>query len=453
MAEWVLANEPPMDLWVVDIRRFSKVHQDKEWTRSRSLELYGKHYSISWPHEEHKSGRPYLKSPIFEKLKKQGACFGSKLGWERPNWFATGNLIPQDVYSFGRQNWFPFVAEEHRKVRESVAVFDQSSFAKFRVTGADSEMVLSRICANNVAKPEGTITYTQMLNSNGGIECDVTVARLSQDEYYIISGTGFRTRTDSWIRSQLYSTEEIELRDITEEWAVLSLMGPLSRKVLSKITPATCKMKFSPLVHAVILKINGHSVLALRITYVGELGWELHIPRSSAESVYKALMDEGKKYRIANAGYRAIESLRLEKGYREWGSDITSDNTPFEAGLGWAVKINSGTEFTGREALLYQQKKALKKMLACFTIDNTEVVLLGRETIIRNGEVSGWLSSGGWGYTLGKNIGYGYVRHPDGVDREYLDSGNYELEVATVRYECILHSGPLYDPGMIKVKQ
>ena len=453
LAEWVLANEPPMDLWVVDIRRFSKVHQDKEWTRSRSLELYGKHYSISWPHEEHKSGRPYLKSPIFEKLKKQGACFGSKLGWERPNWFATENLIPQDVYSFGRQNWFPFVAKEHRKVRESVAVFDQSSFAKYRVTGPDSEMVLSRICANNVAKPEGTITYTQMLNSKGGIECDVTAARLSQDEYYIISGTGFRTHTDSWIRSQLYSTEEIELRDITEEWAVFSLMGPLSRKVLSKITPSDLQNEVFPFGTCRNIEINGHSVLALRITYVGELGWELHIPRSSAESVYKALMDEGKKYGIANAGYRAIESLRLEKGYREWGTDITSDNTPFEAGLGWAVKINSGTEFTGRETLLYKQKKPLKKMLACFTIDDPEVVLLGRETIIRNGEVAGWLTSGGWGYTVQKNIGYGYVRHPDGVDREFLDSGSYELEVATVRYDCKLHLSPLYDPGMTQVKK
>ena len=453
LAEWVLAGEPPMDLWVVDIRRFSKVHQDKEWTRSRSLELYGKHYSISWPHEEHISGRPYLKSPIYEKLKNQGACFGSKLGWERPNWFAPENLRPQDVYSFGRQNWFPFVAEEHRKVRERVAVFDQSSFAKFRVTGADSESVLSRICANNVAKPAGSITYTQMLNSKGGIECDVTAARLSQDEYYIVSGTGFRTHTDSWIRNQLYSTEKIELKDITEEWAAFSLMGPLSRNVLSKITSSDLQNEVFPFGTCRTIEINGHSVLALRITYVGELGWELHMPRSSAESVYEALMNAGKKHGIVNAGYRAIESMRLEKGYCEWGTDITSDNTPFEAGLGWAVKINSGTEFTGREALLYKQKYPLKKMLACFTIDDPEVVLLGRETIIRNGEVAGWLSSGGWGYTVQKNIGYGYVRHPDGVDREFLNSGSYELEVATARYDCTLHSGPLYDPGMIQVKQ
>ena len=249
------------------------------------------------------------------------------------------------------------------------------------------------------------------------------------------------------------NNEKIQINDITEERAVFSLMGPLSRNVLSKITSSDLQNGNFPFGTCRKIEIKGHTVLALRITYVGELGWELHMPCNSAEPVYEALMDEGKKYGIVNAGYRAIESLRLEKGYREWGSDITSDNTPFEAGLGWAVKINSGTEFTGREKLLYKLKKPLKKMLACFTIDDPEVLLLGRETIIRNGEVAGWLTSGGWGYTMGKNIGYGYVRHPDGVDREFLDSGNYELEIATARYECILHSGPLYDPGMIKVKQ
>jgi 4-methylaminobutanoate oxidase (formaldehyde-forming) len=453
LSEWILAGEPPMDLWVVDIRRFSKLHQDIDWVRSRTLELYGKHYSLSWPHEEHQSGRPYLTSPIYEELKKQGACFGSKLGWERPNWFAPEGVTPHDVYSFGRQNWSPHVAEEHRTVREKVAVFDQSSFAKFRITGADSEKALSRICANNVAKLTGSIIYTQMLNSKGGIECDVTVTRLSENQYYLVSGTGFRTHTEAWVRSQLRGTENIKLEDITEEWATFSLMGPHSRDVLKQITSCDLQNESFPFGTCRSIEINGHSVLALRITYVGELGWELHMPRSAAKSVYEALMDAGKKYRIVNAGYRAVESLRLEKGYREWGSDITADNTPFEAGLGWAVKINSGIGFTGREALLYKLKQPLKKMLACFTIDDPEVLLLGRETILRNGEVSGWLTSGGWGHTVQKNIGYGYVRHPDGVDREHLNSGTYELEVATVRHPCTLQLGPLYDPEMLRVKQ
>ena len=459
LAEWIIAGEPPMDLWVVDIRRFSAIHRDETWVRNRTLELYGKHYTLSWPHEEHESGRPLLTSPIYEKLKKQGACFGSKLGWERPNWFAPEGVEPSDIYSYGRQNWFSHVGEEHRAVRERVAVFDQSSFAKFRIIGLDAEKALSRICANNVAKPTGALTYTQMLNSKGGIECDLTVARLADDEFYLVSGTAFRTHDAAWIRSQFLADEHVELQDITEDWATFSLMGPLAREVLAKITTDDLENESFPFGTCHTIDINDEfstnvpNVLALRVTYVGELGWELHMPRDSAEILYDALMEAGKDLAIVNAGYRAIESLRLEKGYRAWGTDITADTTPFEAGLGWAVKLKSGTDFIGRKALLSKQKQPLKKRLACFTINDPDVVLLGRETIYRNGEVVGWLTSGGWGYTVNKNIGYGYVRNPEGVDNEYFISGTYELEVATVRHSCKLQLGPLYDPKMERVRQ
>jgi len=459
LAEWILAGEPPMDLWVVDIRRFSNLHQNEDWVRNRTLELYGKHYTLSWPHEEHESGRPVLTSPIYEILKEQGACFGSKLGWERPNWFAPEEETAQDIYSYGRQNWFPHVGEEHRAVRERVALFDQSSFAKFRIIGTDAEKALNRICANNVAKPSGALTYTQMLNSKGGIECDLTVARLAKDEFYLVSGTGFRTHDSAWIRSQFLPDEKVELHDITEEWATFSLMGPLAREVLAQVTENDLENENFPFGMCRNIEIKEElapdvpTVLALRVTYVGELGWELHLPRDSADSVYDVLMESGKNSGIANAGYRAIESLRLEKSYRAWGADITADTTPFEAGLGWAVKLNSGTHFIGREALLAQQNKPLQKRLACFTIDDPDVVLLGRETIYRNGEVVGWLTSGGWGYTVNKNIGYGYVSNPEGVDNEYFISGTYELEVATVRHSCKLQLGPLYDPKMERVRQ
>ena len=461
LAEWVLAGEPPMDLWVVDIRRFSKIHQSEDWVSNRTLELYGKHYTLSWPHEEHESGRPFLTSPIYEKLKDKGACFGSKLGWERPNWFAPEGSEPyveaRDIYSYGRQNWFPYVGEEHRAVRERVAVFDQSSFGKFRIIGLDAEKALSRICANNVAKPPGALTYTQLLNSKGGIESDLTVARVAEDEFYLVSGTGFRTHDSAWIRSQFLPAEgslpeeKVELQDITEEWATFSLMGPLAREVLSEITESDLDNENFPFGTCRTIEIVGQNVLALRVTYVGELGWELHMPCDSAETVYDALMETGKNSGIVNAGYRAIESLRLEKGYRAWGEDITPDTTPFEAGLGWAVKLKSGTEFIGHGALLTQQKQPLKKRLACFTIDDPDIVLLGRETIFRNGEIVGWLTSGGWGYTVNKNIGYGYVRNPDGVDNEYLKTGTYELEIATARYACNLQIGPIYDPKMERV--
>jgi len=459
LAEWILAGEPPMDLWVVDIRRFSNLHKNEDWVRNRTLELYGKHYTLSWPHEEHESGRPVLTSPIYEHLKEQGACFGSKLGWERPNWFAPEDETAQDIYSYGRQNWFPHVGKEHRAVRERVALFDQSSFAKFRIIGTDAEKALNRICANNVAKPSGALTYTQMLNSKGGIECDLTVARLAKDEFYLVSGTGFRTHDSAWIRSQFLVDEKVELHDITEEWATFSLMGPLAREVLAQVTENDLKndnFPFGTCQNIVIkeeLSKEITNILALRVTYVGELGWELHMPRDSADSVYEVLMEAGKDSGISNAGYRAIESLRLEKSYRAWGADITADTTPFEAGLGWAVKLKSGTDFIGREALLSKQKQPLKKRLACFTINDPDVVLLGRETIYRNGEVVGWLTSGGWGYTVNKNIGYGYVRNPEGVDNEYFISGTYELEVATVRHSCKLQLGPLYDPKMERVRQ
>jgi 4-methylaminobutanoate oxidase (formaldehyde-forming) len=450
-------------LWVVDIRRFSGIHHDETWVRNRTLELYGKHYTLSWPHEEHESGRPYLTSPIYEKLKEQGACFGSKLGWERPNWFAPKGNEPdveaRDIYSYERQNWFPHVGEEHRAVREGVAVFDQSSFAKFRVIGVDAEKALSRICANNVAKPSGSLTYTQMLNSKGGIECDLTVARLADDEFYLVSGTAFRTHDAAWIRSQFLDDENVELLDISEDWATFSLMGPLAREVLSRVSEDDLDNDSFPFGACRTIEIKDKfaedipTVLALRVTYVGELGWELHMPRDSAENLYDALMESGKDFGIVNAGYRAIESLRLEKGYRAWAADITPDTTPFEAGLGWAVKLNSGTGFTGRDALLAQKKQALQKQLICLTIDDPDVVLLGRETILRNGKIAGWLTSGGWGYTVNKNIGYGYVRNPGGVDNDYINSGTYELEVAAVRHSCKLQHGPLYDPKMERIRK
>ena len=459
LAEWILSGEPPMDLWVADICRFSKIHQNGDWVRNRTLELYGKHYTISWPHEEHESGRPVLKSPIYEKLKAQGACFGSKLGWERPNWFAPENIEPHDVYSYGRQNWFQYVGQEHRSVREKVAVFDQSSFAKFRIIGRDAEIALSRICANNIAKPSGSLTYTQILNSKGGIECDLTVARLAEDEFYLVTGTGSRTHDKAWIQSRFLQEEKVELQDITEELTTFSIMGPLSRKVLMQVTendlsndnfpfgscrPIALKRQFAP---------DISNVLALRVTFMGELGWELHFPRNAAESIYDVLMESGKSFGISNAGYRAIESLRLEKGYRVWGEDITPDTTPFEAGLGWAVKLKSRTEFIGRKALLKQQKHPLKKRIACFTIEDPDIVLLGRETIFRNDKIVGWLTSGGWGYTVNKNIGYGYVRCSEGVDKDYLNSGTYKLGISTELHNCKLQLAPLYDPKMERIHQ
>ncbi len=452
LAEWVKNGAPPYDLWAADIRRFGQVHRDTNWVRTRTVEAYGKHYTMDWPHEEHSSARPTLASPLYETLKSQGACFGEKMGWERPNWFAAKGQEARDIYAFGRQNWFDAVGREHKAVREAAALFDQTSFAKFSLKGPDAAAALSWIASNDVDKPAGTLIYTQMLNDQGGIECDLTVVRLAIDEFYIVTGTGFATHDFDWIKRNIPAEMNCELINITQTRAVLSLMGPRARKVLGAATTDDVSNDGFSFGTAREITIAGCPVLALRITYVGELGWELHLPIEHARAVYGALMFAGAEFGLVNAGYRAIESCRLEKGYRAWGADIGPDHTPDEAGLGWAVKIRKNIPFKGREAVVAQRAEGVKKRLACFSVNDPDVVLLGRETIYRNGERVGWLTSGGYGYTCEKSIGYGYVRCEGGVDKTYLETGEYELEVATDRVKCTYEPVALYDPKMTRVK-
>lgn len=454
LAEWVHNGEPPYDLWPVDIRRFGRPHFDTDWVRTRTLEAYGKHYTMAWPSEEHSSGRPCRKSPLYELLKDAGACFGEKLGWERPNWFAdlAAGEKPEDEYSFGKQNWFGAVAKEHKATRETASLFDQTSFAKFILKGPDAEAALSWIAANDVAKPVGSLIYTQMLNDQGGIECDLTVARLKHDEYYIVTGTGFATHDFDWIQRNIPEGLNAQLVDVTSAYSVLSLMGPNARKVLQEVTRDDVSNDTFKFGKIKTIGIGGCPVRALRVTYVGELGWELHLPVEYATQVYTALVNAGQKHGLELAGYRAIESLRLEKGYRAWGSDIGPDHTPFESGLGWAVKLRKNIDFKGRSAAQKQKTDGVAKMLAGFAVDDPEVILLGRETIYRNGKRVGWLTSGGFGHTLGKPIGYGYIRNSEGVDAAFVESGEYELEVATERVKAHVHMEPFYDPKMERIK-
>ena len=452
LAQWVIDGEAPLDLWAVDIRRFAGMHRDRQWVLDRTLEAYGKHYTIAFPHEEYDSGRPRLVSPLYAKLKAQGAVFGSKLGWERPNWFAPAGVEPKDIYSMGRQNWFDAVGEEHRHVREAVGLFDQSSFAKYEMAGPDALKALDWLCANDIDKPVGRLTYTQLLNTRGGIEADLTVARLADDAFYIVTGTGFRTHDLGWIADHIPTGLDVTLRDVTEDFGTLSLMGPKARDVLAAVTEGDVSNAGFPFGHVREIVIAGHPVRALRVTYVGELGWELHMPIGGVGAVFDALMAAGAPFGIRPVGYRALESLRLEKGYRAWGSDITPNDTPLEAGLGWAVKLSKTTDFLGRGALEAARGAPRGKAFAGFTVDDPDIVLLGRETILRNGEPVGYLTSGGFGYTLGKAIGYGYVRRAEGLDDAYLMDGDYELVVAMERIPARIHLGPLYDPSATRVK-
>ena len=452
LAEWIVEGEPPMDLWVVDIRRFGKHHRSDDWVRARTLELYGKHYTIGWPHEEHRSGRPLARSPLYGELERAGACFGEKFGWERPNWFAATGEQPHDVYSFKRQNWFKAVGQEHKATRERVAVFDQSSFAKFLLVGKDAAKALSWICSNHIDKPVGSLTYTQMLNPKGGVECDVTVSRVADNEFYIVTGTAFATHDFAWIDGSIPDGLDARLFDVTSSFAALSVMGPKSRELLSKLSDDNLSNDGFPFGSCRDITVGGTPVRALRVTYVGELGWELHVATELALTLFQRLSATGRAYGLANAGYRAIESLRLEKGYLAWGSDIGPDYTPFEAGLGWAVKLKRDVDFVGRQALTALGSGPLTRRMTTFTVDDPSVVLLGRESIYRNDEPVGWLSSGGWGYTVETNIGYGYVRNSDGVTDEYLSGGEYSLEVATERIPCTIHRDVLYDSNMSRVK-
>ena len=450
LAEWVAGGEPPFDVWPVDIRRFGRGHADRDWVRTRTLEAYGKHYAMAWPFEEYRSGRPLRRSPLYERLCQQGACFGEKLGWERPNWFAAAGEEPVDRYGYGRQNWFAAVGREHRACRERVALFDQTSFAKFLLVGKDAERALSWLCANDVAKPPGSLVYTQMLNAKGGIECDLTVARLAHDRFYLVTGTGFATHDFDWIGRNIPDGLDAHLVDGTSAHAVLSLFGPAAREVLGALTDDAIDNDAFPFATWRRLRVAGAPLLALRVTYVGELGWELHVPVEFAATVYDALMEAGRAHGIANAGYRAIESLRLEKGYRAWGADIGPDHSPPMAGLGWAVKLKREIPFLGREALLDQRSRPLPRLLAGFAADS-DVVLLGRETIYRDGRRVGWLASAGYGHTIGRSIGYGYVRNETGVDRAYVLGGSYELEVADERVPATVFLEPPYDPKAARV--
>jgi sarcosine dehydrogenase len=451
LAEWILGDEPPMDLWPVDIRRFGGVHRDIAWVRERTLEMYGKHYTIVWPQEEYTSARPALTSPLYDTLKARGAVFGSKLGFERPNWYAPAGTDPTDGYSFARPNWFEAVAGEHRAVRERVGVFDQSSFAKLAVTGPDAEAALSWIAANDVRRPPGRLVYTTLLNRHGGIEADLIVARIAEEAYYLIIGTGFRTHDIAWIRRNIPDDLDVTLEDVTEDWGVLAVMGPHARAVLAGVTDDDVSAEALGYYHWREITVVGHALRALRLTFVGELGYELHMPRAAMADVYAALITAGTAYGIQDCGYRALESLRLEKGYRVWGADISPDSTPFEAGLAWSLKLATNVPFLGREAVAALAGAPLAKRLVGFAVDDPAVVLLGRETIYRDGVPVGHLTSGGYGHTVGKGIGYGYVRGP-AVDDAYLTSGSYELEVACERVPAEIALEPFYDPRAERIR-
>jgi glycine cleavage system aminomethyltransferase T/glycine/D-amino acid oxidase-like deaminating enzyme len=451
VAQWIIAGEPPMDLWPVDIRRFAPYHNNRAFLRARVSEALGLHYRMAWPNHEVESGRGLRQSPLHDRLAQRGACFGSKMGIERALWFARHGMPPVIEYSFGRQNWFDCHAAEHRAAREHVAVFDQTSFSKYLFTGRDAVHVLQRLCGNNIDVPVGTLVYTGLFNERGTFESDLTVGRLAEDTYYIISATAQAVRDCHWIRTHIHDDERACLVDVTSGYGVVGVMGPNARSLLSRVTDADLSLEAFPFSTAQRIGVGEYTALAVRITYVGELGWELHIPSDQMTGAYDALMEAGRPLGAANAGMYAINSLRLEKGYRAWGADISPDDTPLEAGLGFAVKFDKPVPFLGRAALLRQKEQGVRKRIVSFMLEDPKPMLWGGERIFRDGACVGYTTSGAYGHAVGGAVALGYVHHHGPVTAEVIKSARYVVDVAGTHIPARASLAPLYDPQNKKI--
>src|SRR5450759_5212598 len=377
-----------MDLWEVDIRRFMPFQRNRRYLYQRTTETLGLLYDMHWPFRQFETSRGVRRSPLHDRLAARNACFGEVAGWERPNWYAPAGVEPRYEYSYGRQNWFPYSAEEHRAVREGVGLFDQTSFGKILVQGRDAERALGRICASDIAGEPGRVVYTQWLNERGAIESDVTVTRLDADRFMVIT-TGTSTIRDlDWLRREIPDDAHVALTDVTSAEAVISVMGPRSRELLASLTDADLSNAAFPFGTAREIDLGMAFVRAARVTYVGELGWELYIPTEFATHVYDTIVAGGDAFGLRHAGYHALNSLRIEKAYRHWGHDITDEDTVLEAGLGFAVAWDKPGGFLGREALLRQRGSGLEgrvgglaRRLAAFTLTDPEPLMLHHEPI------------------------------------------------------------------------
>ena len=446
MAEWIIEGRPSLDIWRLDIRRLGAHHASQKYALDRSIEVYAHHYSMSWPYEEMKSARPLRMSPLYHRLKKMRAVFGEKSGWERPNWFAPKDAPPKDQLRWGLPNWFKHVGKEHQSVRTKAGIIDQTSFGKIEIKGPGALPFLQRITDNQMDKPVGSVTYTQMLNDKGGIECDLSVSRIGENHFYLVTGTAFIKHDLSWIQKHLPDDRSVTVNDVTSSKSCITLCGPQARNILKKLTMDDVSNEGFPYMTCKQITLGYAPVLAIRITYVGELGWELHLPVESALYVYDAIGEAGKSFGLVNAGYRCIESLRLEKGYRYWSGDISPEYTPYEAGLDFCVKLNKG-EFIGREALLAHKEKGITRRLCCLTLQTGPLMPVGKEAILDGDKVIGIVTSGGYGHTIKKPIAYGYLP----IDHSKPGT-RLQIEVAAKRYDATVEKEPLYDPENRKVK-
>lgn len=438
-AEWILEGRPSLDLWPLDVRRFSFHHTTRHFMGPRMVELYGHHYKLAPPGSEKISARGIRRSPFHDGLLARGAVMGSRGGWERPLWFAPEGVEPVDRPSFGRPNWFEQVGEEHRAVREGVGLVDQTSFAKFEIAGPGAFPLVQRLAVADMDKPVGTVTYTQLCNERGGIECDLTMARTGPDRWYVVTGSAFGAHDIGWIRDHAPTDGSVVLTDLTSARAVLNLCGPRARDVLAAAAGeddvTNERFRYG---RCRTITIGAAPLLAMRIGYTGELGWELHIPTEYAAHVAEVLREAGEPFAMRDVGYRAIDTLRMEKGYLYWSTDITPDTSPWEAGLDWRVDLDKG-DFIGRDALVRQRATGPTRRLRTFTLE-TMAYPVGGEAILAGDRVVGFTTSANFGHTVGRPVVYGYV--PVGE----LGRADWSVEVYGEAHRALCHERPLHDP-------
>jgi glycine cleavage system T protein len=459
LARWIVDGEPDLDLWKMDIRRFGSQYRSQQLTLARTYENYATYYDIHYPNEERQAARPLRVSPAYPEVAALGAVFGEKSMWERPNWFTPNEdgggvttraelegLRPR---GWAGEHWSPAIGAEALATRRAAGLFDESSFAKIAVEGPGAAAFLQRLCANDVDRPVGSIIYTSMLNRRGGIECDFTVTRLTEQRYLIVTGTAFGNHDLGWIRKQLAIGDDagVRVRDETSTWACIGLWGPMARQILQPLTKADLSNEAFPYLTVRELSIGEVPVLALRVTYVGELGWELYPPSEYGRALWTRLWEAGQAHGLVAAGYRAIDALRLEKGYRVWSSDITSEETPYEAGLGFAAKLDKGTDFIGREALVVAKAAGPKKRLRCLVFDDARSVALGNEPVRVDGAIVGRVTSGGYGFAVERSIAYGYLPPEQSA---IGTRGEVEVFGEWIGFEVVRE--PLWDPDGARIR-
>lgn len=452
-AAWIRDGRAPVDLWEVDVRRNMPFQRNRQYLQARVSESLGLLYATHFPFRQYETGRGVRKSAIHDRLVAAGACHGEAFGWERPNWYAPAGVEPVYEYSYGRQNWFEHSAAEHRAVREGVALFDQSSFAKFRLEGRDAAAVLNHVCANDIDVAPGRVVYTQWLNDRGGIEADLTVTRLADHVFMIISAAETEIRDFYWLKRHIPEAAHCVLTNVTSAMGVISIMGPRSRDLLQALTRDDLSHGGFPFATSREVEMGYGYVRASRITFVGELGWELYIPTEFMQDIYDRIVTAGADLGLVHAGYHALNSLRMEKAYRHWSHDITDEDSPLEAGLEFVIKFDKAGGFIGREALLAQRERGLSRRLLQLRLTNPAPLMYHNEPIWRDGELVGHITSGAYGHFLGGAVGLGYVSSEPGASDESVLSGHYEVEVACERFAAEVSLRPMYDPDNAHIRR